>query len=1049
MIERLLGAPPPDEHRQRARLLFGQVLDSPAGGLQLTTIHGFCQNILRRFPLEAGVAPHFTVLEDTAADRLLAQAKHRLLSYPDTLQEALSLIGSRIGEQRFDKLLQAIVTRRGVWDEVWRLQSPELLRAKIFTAHGLDESATAESLQTDFCNCMGNAESAIIRTHLPRLLGHKNQGEQKMGQVLASWLECETAGARHGMIADFCEVFLTKPNPLRKIRSRLLNEKEFPQGAPLRVTVETLAIRALAFDAQQASLANAEESFAIATLARALLDLYAQAKAQLHALDYDDLIAKTRALFANPGMLGWVMSKLDHRIDHLLIDEAQDTSADQWAIAATLVEELIAGGGIGSGDIPRGLLVVGDEKQSIYSFQGAAPELFAAKRTSFAFMLSESAAPLAPHVLDISYRSAPAILQLVDAVAAVPAIAQSLSATGIVHGHKLHRGDAAGLVALHPPVAPPEKQDWPPLTIPTEYQITRSAAQMLAEQVAEQIAGWLAQKRPLASENRPIEPGDILILVHRRKPIVLPLIRALERRKIPVAGLDRLTLSEHLAVRDILALMAWCGNVRDDLALAQILRSPIIGIDDDALRALAFGREGSLWDVVRSTEHSAFFERMLARRDALPYDFLTQLLEVEDARRRFAARFGEEVHEVLDELKNQSVLMADGEPQTIAHFHQSIARSTRQIKREQEARGTNQLRIMTVHGAKGLEAPVVLMVDTTSVPTTQHELLYFAADERGAILPTLGLSDAAKLAPLLSNAKQAKADALNREYQRLLYVALTRARDELHIFGTGAPNADGLLKDGSWYDSVAAVMRAIGTAEGESYVLRDPATATAMPTANQTSPTFPPLPAWATRPVTATELSTASAPSHLAQTALSPYLQTTARGAKERGVRIHRVLEFLTADSDAAWIAQFVAHLAPDWSAAEKQAATDEIAALHAQESWLWESPALAEPGITGTIDVEGRAVRINGQVDRLIHTPGATVILDYKTGSHIPAPDAVSENYRLQLKTYRALVAQLYPAKPVRCAILWTAGPLLMWLDDAVAATPWPKQFVMLPVAA
>ena len=1051
----LLGREASAEEITRARSLFGLVLDSAVGGVQLTTIHGFCQNILRRFPLEAGIAPHFTLLEEESAQKLLARAKHRLLGQYNAgdpaLNAAFEMIGNRSSEARFDTYVAHIVSQRRRWEGMWRGQSVEGFRARLFQFHGL-EDGDEQALSSAFCECVEEVHLGVIRAHLPMMAAHKNKTEQATALVLQAWIEGNGA-SRLSMIDAFSAVFLTQEGSIRK----KLVAKDL-EGTPLHRVMVELAARAERYAQQCAALACAQESFAVALLARALLEAYEREKEAVYGLDYDDLIAKTRELFANPAMLGWVMSKLDHRIDHLLVDEAQDTSGEQWAIAQALVEELIAASdGIGSGGQPRSLLVVGDEKQSIYSFQGAAPQLFADKKGEFEAMLSGSYSPLMADALTNSYRSAEAVLKLVDDVAAQPEIAAALSA-GERMPHQLKRMEAAGSVTLYPPLMVPEVERVSPLTLPVEYHTSQTAAQLLAEEVAQTVAGWFASGRMLESAGRPLVPGDVLVLVRSRQPLVLPLIRALEKYKVPVAGLDRLTLSSHLAVRDVLAAMRFVLNLGDDLALAHVLRSPIVGISDDQLQVLAVGRSGSLWTQLTAAGSASewlhareMVQRLLSARAQAPYEFLTAMLEVHGARRRFAERFGAEVHEVLDELKAQAARMPAGMAPTLANFHDWMEGSAREIKREQEDSSAGRLRIMTVHGAKGLEASVVLMIDTSNVPTTQREAVFFASDAARQNFPLLAISEDAKTAPQLVAAKQAKLEALMAEYYRLLYVALTRARDELHVWGIAGRSGE--VAEASWYAAVARSMRGLGAEdvvlpahERAALCLRDmrsPVT----PKAAEEKTRVAALPEWtlgkAPSLVTARTVMT---PSSLAsQAEVSRYVQTAGADARARGVRIHRILELLTGDCDVTIIARLVALLGADWEASEQASVTAHVASLLAQQRWIWALPSHAEVTICGTLTIGDQEIAVNGQIDRLVETPEAWVILDYKTGSHVPKTAAdISENYRLQLKTYQALVAKLYPDKPVRTAILWTAAPLLMWCDEAVAATAWPNQFVI-----
>ncbi len=1025
-LQAWLGMAPSAAQLAHARGLFGRVLDSASGGVELTTIHGFCQNLLRRFPMEAGIAPHFTVLEDGAAEEALRRAKHALLTGLATadpwLMAAMELLGARGGEYRFETLAADSIAKRRLWGAIWRGQSPASLRGHLYALHGVEEDLGHAGLEAWLAEAVLAADLATIRQHLPTLLVHPTKTYRHFGEGLAAWLaQADTVPLPVRPLLDL----LVKEDGSRY--KRLLNDKEYPEHHPLRQVVEHLASLAERFCTRAAALAAAEESFAVAVFARALLDHYAYSKAAAHALDYDDLIDHTLRLVQHPETLGWVMSKLDHRIDHLLIDEAQDNSSAQWQLAHVLVEELIAtSDGIGSGQLPRSLLVVGDEKQSIYSFQGAAPEQFQHYRAHFSEMFLGCPTPLVERTLNNSYRSAQAVLTLVDHVCARPEIARAL-ASGQVPPHQLIRTEAAGRVVLYPPVLAPERVGAEPMVIPTEYTLETSSTQLLAEQIAATVAGWVHGEEA-------VDPGEVLILVHRRKPLVQPLIRALQRQGVPVAGIDRLMLADHLAVRDLLALMAWCMNEADDLALAQVLRSPLMGLSDAQLRAVAYGRPGSLWAQVKDP----WLEELRGLRELSPYAFLTQLLEVADRRQAFARRFGEEVHEVLDELKAQAASMPAQIPPTLAAFYDWMSGNTRTIKREQDSGIAAQVRIMTVHGAKGLEAPRVILADTVNVPTTQQERLFTLTTAQGQPLPVLALSPLAKYAVRLEEAKAARTKALQDEYARLLYVALTRARDGLYVFGTASKKGE--VKQGAWYAIIESSLRACGATQGEGGELVLEGEARTLPEGAPSKPSAikvakvppPPLPAWARlAPTPPTALSASLAPSHLggAQSAAFD------RGANTRGVRIHRVLELLSAEATEAEIRSLVHYLAPDWDSAAQEKTVAEISVLVTQERWLWQYPRQAEVAIAGTVMVEGAAVPVSGQVDALIHTPEAVVIVDYKTGSHVSArAEEVPEPYLLQLNTYRALVAQLYPDRPIRCAILWTSSPRLMWLDDAVA---------------
>jgi len=1025
------------EDIQLARSLFARVLDSPFGGLQLTTIHGFCQQLLKRFPLESGLSPQFTVLEEAESETLQRIARQRVLEKAEgngELSTALILIAERSGEHGFNELMRTASRQSGWWQEVSEAHSLQLKEA-IYQFHGIAPDATNEQLRSDCCQCLIPKEmEAELRAALPHFT---SKTDAPFGTIFTRWLQ----GDEQAPLLD--ELF-----PLLFTQAGEPRKKPFGKDVPLSGFMETIATLYLAMVERCRALACAEESYAAALVARDFLEQYCQLKAEYQSLDYDDLIRLTEELLRDYG--GWVMTKLDHRIDHLLVDEAQDTSPGQWRIVRTLFEELmVTSGGVGSGNITRSLLVVGDEKQSIFSFQGADPKQFASEARDFSELLDGSGSLLLRQSLENSYRSAQAILTLVDQVATLPPVTRALNAASIPGKHYMKRTDnPVGRVVLHPPIAAQEKTKPEPFVIPQQYEINESTAQQVANRMADEIGNWVAAGR--------CTPGDILILLWRRQPFADCLIRALETRDIPVAGIDRLMLSEHLAVRDLMALMQWCGYPNDDLALAHVLRSPIIGMDEQLLEDLAFGRTGNLWDRIQNIpsptggglgwghsetpscpnaslptsprqgeELRRILCNFLSARTQSPYDFLTHVLEAQGTRTRFAARFGEEVHEVLDELKAQAASMPASLAPTIAAFADWVTRSEREVKRQQETHGTS-VRIMTVHGSKGLEAPIVLLVNPTKNPDTGRETSLKVLPES---LPIIAFSEDGKKAAAYLDAKEALKQNLFDEYYRLLYVALTRARDELHIFGAEP------VREGSWYQLVAEAMGQLPTnKEGELLVLQDPGIAKRPSSTNDTATIA--LPEWArTHPLAPTPKQRILSPSRLMTTDL-PVAMGGKAGANIRGVRIHRVLQFLTPTSTAEHIDQLLHLAAPDWDAAERTEAATEISALHASERWLWEYPGHAEVSIGGTVDGQ----MFSGQIDRLVLTPDAVMVVDYKTGAHVPnVPEATPESYRMQLKIYKALLQPLYPTKEIRCALLWTSTPKLMWMDRVLNATPMP----------
>lgn len=1042
-VEDLIGFPADAAIMQRARTLFGQVLDSHAGGVQLTTIHGFCQQILRAFPLEAQVPPHFTVADDAQAAALRQQVKHRLLSNTGgmdaALSESIALLAERSGEQRFDALLKTILEKRGQWEAAWAGVDAPMYRSRLYSMAGVAEDASEGELLHTAMHGFTASQLDALRVALPELQREKPQYLKDFAARVEQWLAAPPDQWAN-MQELWLDCWLTKS--ARTPISNLAKYATREGGARGEAIQHGMAL-AERFVAARASLALVEESFAVALLARQVLGLYAMAKAERSVLDYEDLIIATRHLLTLDGSVGWVMSKLDHRIDHLLIDEAQDTSSEQWRIAHALVEELVASTqGVGAGGVPRSLFVVGDEKQSIYSFQGAAPDIYVRKHGEMQALLAPTQSPLQTRPLNDSYRSAKAILQVVDAVAALPHVSPALSDVGAPQPHGLQKTELIGSVALHPLVAPEEKAERTAFAFPLEYRITRTPAQLLAEHVTAHVCAML--------DSGEWRAGDILILTRSRHPIVLPLLRCLQRAGVPVAGMDRLVLSQHLAVRDLLALMRWCAHRSDDLALAQVLRSPLVDWSAVQLEALAIARGPvSVWHALEQADE-AVAERLrgwAALLDQGPYAFLTRVLEVDGARQRYALRFGAEIHEILDELKEQAMQMPATLAPTVANFCAWIGGSDRQIKREMDAGAHDHVRVMTVHGSKGLEARAVLLVDSTSIPDLKREIFSMGEQEEGWRCPLLALSDEAKEAVLWDSARETQKAAQLREYQRLLYVALTRPAEALHVFGM-APGR-GELSPHCWYETVRTALQGMPThhvLEDGTVIYRDEGTRKQASAPNALD--IPEIPAWARVAIEPAARATVLSPSNLAAApaALAPFAVARGESARERGVRMHRVLQFLQSGMSDTQVGALVRYLSPDWNAEQQQRAVDEVLALYRREPWLFAQGGEAEVTIAGPMMIEGQRYDVLGQIDRLVDTDEAIVVLDYKTGRDVPASaSAVGDAYLLQLKLYVTLLETLYPGRTIRPAIVWTANAQLMWLDAAVNATGWDR--AQLPI--
>ncbi len=790
-----------------------------------------------------------------------------------------------------------------------------------------------------------------------------------------------------------------------------------------------------------------DASCALARLGDAVLRAYERGKRARGLLDFDDLVQKTLDLLQRPGLAPWVLFKLDGGLDHILIDEAQDTNPEQWRIVAALAEEFFAGEG--ARDRPRTIFAVGDPKQSIFSFQRAEPRAFAEMRRHFEQRAAAANRDWRVLPLEISFRSTEPVLRAVDAIFARRPALDGVAESGGEIRHFAERIGHAGLVELWPPVVPAVEAGPDPAALPIDRQRVAEPRTRLARAIAATVAGWLAEGELLAARGRPVRAGDIMILVRRRDAFVGELLHALKMRRVPVAGADRLVLADQLAVQDLMALGRFLLFPEDDLTLAAVLKGPLFGIDEEALFDLAYGRgEVSLWSRLRDRAASSpalrqALQRLsawLGRADfAPPYELYAEILGPEGGRRAFFERLGPEAEDPVEEFLGLALSYEREHVPSLQGFLRWLAAGGTEVKRDLAARRRDEVRILTVHGAKGLEAPIVFLPDTMGLPDQRVDVLWSEPDGLPLWQPPGGHA-----APFHVGEKAAWRRRQLEEYRRLLYVGLTRAQDRLYICGWQTRRKPG---EDCWHvlcgTGLAGVahsfpfdtMALIGEDgwSGEGLRLDSDQLAPALrETAAMPAKAGAALPDWACRPPSAEpdppRPLVPSRPSEDEPAALSP-LAMRGRDRFKRGLLVHRLLQSLPemppSERDAAarrYLALPVHALAAD---EQDEIRRETLAVLsHPDLAPLFGPDSLAEVPLVGLVG--GRA--LSGQIDRLVVDDKRVLIVDYKTMRPAPAAeDGVAPIYLRQLASYRAALACIYPGREIGCALLWTEGPRLM----------------------
>ena len=1052
----------------RARALFARALETP-GGLKIQTIHAFCEQLLRRFPIEAGVSPGFRVIDDAEAAAVSAIAREALAraslsgAYP-ALTDAYAAMSETLHHEAFEAMFGVFETKRAALGAyVEHAESEGGLADFVARSVGFGDAsqADAEVIEAEA------ADPAAIDTGrwlwaAEALDRAKAAGDKDRAREIRIFVESVRSGTSR--FGDLQTILLTQ------------------KGAPATWCAKSAAAKAEPglcdwLGEQQARVVEAAERLRAAhvatetihalTLAGTYAQAYAAAKTATGALDFADLIVRARALLTDGPGAAWVLYKLDGGVDHLLIDEAQDTSPEQWTIARALTEEFFAGAGAREDGRERTIFVVGDEKQSIFSFQGAAPERLLAESQTYRRLAVAAGRSFETVELLQSWRSTPEVLEFVDKVFAVPDHARALSPgrgeiddrVDVVVRHIAGRADGPGTVDLWPEEKDDPAEDRRAWDDPLDAGAGHGARRRVAERIVAEVRdivdrgeGVHAKRADDRTAWRPADWGDVLILVKKRGPMFEEILRALKRSGVPVAGADRLKLAEHPVFEDLLALGRAALYPEDDLTLAGLLRSPLCDVDEQGLFDLAQGRAGPLWRALRARaderpEWTA--ARILIRwfraeaKVRAPFDLYARLLNRRDARgltvrQRFMTRLGGEAADALDAFLDQA-RAAEGRGVTdLERFCADLAAISQTVKREMdEPRG--EVRVMTAHSSKGLEAPIVILPDTIFSEPKGEPLLETA--DGGFLWCGSGERDC----DVSADARELRKLRNEEESLRLLYVGLTRARDRLIIGGRIASNRKIENARAWWgpvYDAFASMdgVREVETASGPARRFGADPGRIASRAADEVAAA--PLPGWLTAEPAREDANRFAAPSRMDETlripAPSPLATTAGPGAPlgrfRRGDLIHRLLERLPDIPAPERLDAAIRMLSRERDLDEDQRAEMIAAAFavldDARFAPVFGTGSRPEVALTGSVGTTA----VSGWMDRLVVTSDRVLVIDYKTNR--PAPARIEDAdpaYVLQLAVYAAILRNLYPDRAIEAALVWTDGPRLMAVPQAM----------------
>lgn len=1047
-LRKLEGRAPSREELRIARRLFARAIETP-GGLKIETLHAFCERLLHLAPFEANVPARFKVLDENLANELTERMTAEVLSaiacgHAPDLEPAWAIVGAEVSGDGLRNALQAALRQRALATE----RGYQALCRKLAKTLNIAPDMTPALMRQDILARGPSherlAEIAVVLAASPKVTDQDRAGAIKA--ILAA-TDPEMAFA-HTLAVFFTltgeprsDRFITKSIP-DDIREELFEERD-------RL--------ALALDTLRAAEAY-ERSSALYLLASHIKRRIEREKTRTGALDFDDLVHKTLDVLSRSDA-AWVLYKLDRGIDHVLVDEAQDTNPEQWQILRRITADFTSGIGIEHRN-RRTLFAVGDPKQSIYGFQGAAPHEFEASRSHWSKLIAQAGQPFEDVRLTLSFRSVKAVLSAVDTTFALTENFKGLSFDADITGtiHESARPSAPGQVILWPLEKPEKEEDPDAWATPLDQPEASSPAVVTARRIAETVSGWITRGD---EEGSRWQAGDILVLVRKRGTAFEAVIRALKERGVPVAGQDRIDIGSHIAVLDLITAGRAALLPDDDLTLATALKSPLGGLNEDDLFQLAADRleneslHGAILRHAATGNNAAIrAHRALAHwrevaRDFGPFGFFATLLGPLKGRAHLVARLGTEAGDAIDAFLSFARNAEMAETPSLLTFLAHFDHAEHSIKRDFES-ARDEVRVMTVHGAKGLEAPVTILIDGCDVLGRDAPLMPVAAQGGSVPVWTTKKADCAITA---AAREEARAKALE-EHNRLLYVAMTRARDKL-VVAPFITSASRQIPPEAWGEMIRrglenAPERLITREEnfGTVTIWREGEASSAHVTDTKQALAEPvQAPGWLHQPVPAEP---EPAPPLRPSTALGaaenpppsrPGKRANNARARLRGTLAHALIERLPAIPPPERMARgqsYLAMQAPSWPQADRDRLLHDVLQLFDQPllAPLFTESARAEVPVAGTILSANGPLPVSGQIDRFAVHDGTVLIADFKTALRPPAAgEAIPEAHVAQLSLYAALLAELYPGHIIRPFVIWTSGPLVREVSAAECA--------------
>jgi ATP-dependent helicase/nuclease subunit A len=949
--------------------------------IKINTIHAFCLAILKQFSFLDREFTVTDIIDEAKKAELLEATCYEVFDHPnDATSDAIDVLTEFYDFKKIIELIEELVISNKIKFENYITKFTDVaeLKASIYELHQADINNKATRLTEAFLlQSKPRIESVCIKLQ---------QINESLGVRLLYALSTKD-------IDLFRDALLNEEGVLK---SRIL-KKEIKEKFPEIFSVlENEATKLIEFLATYRKQICAEYNFALSVLAKYVYQQYENHKATIGLIEYDDLLKDSIKLLKNSQYSNWVMYNLDYKIDHILVDESQDLSPLQWELIQIIADEFFVGDGIK--EYTRTIFIVGDYKQSIYSFQGAEPLIFNKIKHYFAKRVTESGNKWREIEMNTSFRTTAYVLQLVDNIfnqqvfnqAVIPSAGKIehkpwREGNGFAENWELSEKDNSGV----------KVKGW---QLPKLEPKMNEPKYKVADLIASNIAQWVNSGRILCGRDRAVVPSDIMILVRKRSEFTKLLSAQLKKHSIPIIDQDYYTLSDEIIFQDLVALGNFLLFPYDDLNLACLLKSPIIGLTEDELFMLAHNRTGRLLDELKKLPevHKYLTELPPRLNHQTLYQFYHGVLEIDKKSSHFIERFGAKALEVIDNFYSLVNKYQQSNLSSLYGFVRWLQRPEVKVQSHTFS-GDSAVRILTVHGAKGLQAPIVILADAASSEQTPHEQIFWY-DKRNSsqninadywmfFSTYKDYED-----DFTKEVKELNMQKIYDESLRLLYVALTRAEDELYVAGWKNNKAAK-----SWYNIV----------KDNLPDLERPADKVVADYKRRKQIEERELPEFLKSDY---------------QSGTNHRLQAVTQGDKEQtkemleGQIIHELLQRLprlSIKQQQSYLLMIKQKYQKNFSLEEIDGLVQEVKKNIEEFAFIFTKEALPEVPIMGKINGKN----ISARVDCLIVGADEVKIIDFKSDKNIAQN---KDKYYLQLNTYKELVGKIYPDKVISCYLLW-----------------------------